>query len=186
MAGVQKINQTRQIIIWGLTWKRITVFLISDENKIVMETQKILNIFTRPGKLLFGVCSALSQKLNLSPTVVRIAFIVLTLFFIPLGIVLYIIFYVTTFQNKNRKVTLGLLGALLGVPLSYYFQSDIIKNYRGSGMFSYLKNFPKIVDEYDRFVGNGWDIVSNLFLSVIIFAIMGVVAGYFMDKKINK
>lgn len=151
-----------------------------------METQKILNIITRPEKLLFGVCSALSQKLNLSPTVIRIAFIVLTLFIIPLGIVLYIILYVTTRQMKNRKVTFGLLGVVLGVPLSYYFQSDIIKNYRGSGMFSYLRNFTKIVDEYDRFAGNGWDIVFNLFLSVIIFAILGVVAGYFLDKKISK
>lgn len=151
-----------------------------------METQKVLNIFTRPEKLLFGVCSALSQKLNLSPTVIRIVFIVLTLFIIPLGIVLYIILYVTTRQMKNRKVTFGILGAVLGVPLSYYFQSDIIKNYRGSGMFSYLRNFTKIVDEYDRFVGNGWDIVFNLFLSVIIFAILGVVAGYSLDKKISK
>lgn len=157
--------------------------MISSENSIVMETQKILNIFTRPEKLLFGVCSVLSQKLNLSPTVVRIAFIVLTLFFIPFGIVLYIILYATTRQMKNRKVTFGLLGAALGVPLSYYFQSDIIKSYSGSGMFGYLKSFTKIVEEYDRFVGNGWDIVSNLFLSAIIFAIMGVVAGYFLDKK---
>ena len=84
---------------------------------------------------------------------------------------------------KNRKITFGLLGAVLGVPLSYYFQSDIIKNYRGSGLFSYLKNFTKIVDEYDRFAGNGWDIVSTLFLSVIIFAILGVITGYFLDKK---
>lgn len=160
--------------------------MISDENKIVMETQKILNIFTRPEKLLFGVCSALSQKLNLSPTVIRIAFIVLTLFLIPLGIVLYIVFYATTHPMKNRKVMLGLLGAVLGVPLSYYFQSDIIKNYSGNGMFSYLRNFTKIVDDYDRFVGNGWDIVSTLFLSVIIFAVLGVVAGYFLDKKTSK
>lgn len=148
-----------------------------------METQKILNIFIRPEKLLFGVCSALSQKLNLSPTVVRIAFIVFTLFFIPFGVVLYMGLYLTTRQKKSKKITFGLLGAVLGVPLSYYFQSDIIKNYRGNGMFSYLKNFTKIVDEYDRFAGNGWDIVSTLFLSVIIFAIMGVVAGYFMEKK---
>ncbi|MFA5327642.1 MAG: PspC domain-containing protein [Prolixibacteraceae bacterium] len=148
-----------------------------------METQKILNIFTRPEKLLFGVCSALSQKLNLSPTVIRLAFIVFTLFFIPFGVVLYIGLYLTTRQKNNRKITFGLLGAMLGVPLSYYFQSVIIKNYRGNGMFSYLRNFTKIVDEYDRFVGNGWDIVSNLFLSVIIFAILGVIAGYFLDKK---
>jgi len=53
-------------------------------------------------------------------------------------------------------------------------------------MFSYLRNFTKIVDEYDRFVGNGWDIVSNLFLSVIIFVILGVVAGFFLDNKISK
>jgi len=151
-----------------------------------MENRKTLHFFTRPEKLLFGVCSALSQKLNLSSTVIRIAFIVFTLFFIPFGVVLYIGLYLTTRQKKSRKISFGLLGAVLGVPLSYYFQSDIIKNYRGNGMFSYLRNFTKIVDEYDRFVGNGWDIVSNLFLSVIIFVILGVVAGFFLDNKISK
>jgi phage shock protein PspC (stress-responsive transcriptional regulator) len=150
-----------------------------------METQKILNIFARPDKLLLGVCSAISQKINLSPTVIRIAFLVFTLFFIPFGVVLYLGLYLATGQKKSRKITFGLLGALLGVPFSYYFQSDIIKNYSGSGMFSYLRNFTLMVDQYDRFVGNGQDIVFNLLLSIVIFAILGVIVGYFGDKQIK-
>ncbi|ALJ06532.1 hypothetical protein APS56_15935 [Pseudalgibacter alginicilyticus] len=105
---------------------------------------------------------------------------------IPLGVIAYICFYLATAQNKNRVITFGLLGAVLGVPLSYYFQSDIIKNYGGnSGMFSYLRNFTKIVDQYDKFLGNGWDIVFNVFFSVLIFALVGGAIGYYLDKKGN-
>jgi len=68
-----------------------------------MENRKTLHFFTRPEKLLFGVCSALSQKLNLSSTVIRIAFIVFTLFFIPFGVVLYIGLYLTTRPKEKQE-----------------------------------------------------------------------------------
>jgi len=148
-----------------------------------MNTRNIISFFKRPEKLLFGVCSSLSQNLNLPISAIRISFIVITIIIIPVGIILYIGLYLAIIQKKNRMKTFGFLGAFLGVPLSYYFQSDLVKNYGGNGMVSYMRNFTKIVDEYNKFVGNGWDIVYNLFLSVLIFAIIGVVTGYFLDKR---
>lgn len=146
-----------------------------------MDTQNILNFFTRPGKSLFGVCSKLSHKLGLAPVGARAAFIVLTLLFVPLGIIAYLGLYLATVQNKSRMVTFGLLGILLGIPLSYYFQSDIIKNLMG--MFSYLGNLPDVVDGYNGFIGNSGDIVFNIVLSMVVFALVGGAIGYFMDKK---
>jgi phage shock protein PspC (stress-responsive transcriptional regulator) len=152
-----------------------------------MDTRNIISFFRRPEKLLFGVCSYLSQSFNLPSSVIRISFIVITFIFIPVGIILYIGLYLVVIQKMNRMKTFGLLGAVLGVPLSYYFQSDMVKNYNGgNGMVSYMRNFFKIAEEYNKFLGNGWDIVFNLFLSVIIFAIIGVVAGYLLDKRENK
>lgn len=149
-----------------------------------MDTRNIISSFKRPEKLLFGVCSYLSQNLNLPSSAIRISFIVITFLFIPVGIILYIGLYLVVIQKMNRMKTFGFLGAVLGVPLSYYFQSDMVKNYNGgNGMVSYMRNFFKIAEEYNKFVGNGWDIVFNLFLSVIIFAILGVVIGYFLDKR---
>jgi len=149
-----------------------------------METQRILDFFKRPEKLLLGVCGKLSQKLGLPPMAIRIALIIITLIFIPLGILLYIGLYLVIDKKKGRLVSFGLMGGLLGIPLSYYFQSDMIKNWPGnSGMVSYLGNFTKVVDQYDQLWGNGWDIVYNVFVSVIVFALVGGAIGYFMDKK---
>lgn len=152
-----------------------------------MDIQNITQYFTRSQKLILGVCSTIAQKYKLPPVGIRIALIVLTLIFIPLGIIVYLGAYLSFNQRKGRMVTFGLLGALLGIPLSYYFQSDMVQNYGSlygnTGMFSYLKNFTTIVDEYDKYVGNGWDIVFNVLLSIVVFALVGGAIGYFMDKN---
>lgn len=149
-----------------------------------METQKILNFFTHPEKSLLGVCSRLAKKLKLSPVSVRIAFIVLTFIFIPLGVVIYLGLYLLSKQNSSKVIFFSMFGAILGVPLSYYFQSDIFKHYGGgTGMFGYVKGFIKNVERFDKYTGNGWDIVFNLLLSVIIFAALGGLMGYFIDNK---
>lgn len=146
--------------------------------------QHILRFFTRSDKSLLGVCNKLSQKLKAPPAGVRIAFIALTLLLIPLGIIAYMGLYLTVVQHKNKIITFGLLGALLGIPLSYYFQSDLVKNYgSNNGVFGYLRNFIKMVEEYNEFVGNGWDIIFNTFLSMIVFALIGGASGYFFSKK---
>jgi len=73
-----------------------------------------------------------------------------------------------------KKVIFGIVGAVLGLPLSYYFQSDIIKAKVG-GVGGYMKNFNKL-SEVDG-------VVSNVFISVFIFAVLGVIIGYFIDKN---
>ncbi|WP_108425836.1 PspC domain-containing protein [Flagellimonas amoyensis] len=149
-----------------------------------MDKETIIHFFTRPEKSLLGVCSTVANTFKVPPVGVRVALIILTLIFIPLGIIAYIGLYLVFNKKKGKMVTFGLLGALLGIPLSYYFQSTIIQNYGGnSGMFSYLRNFVSMVDEYDRFVGNGWDIVFNVLLSIVVFALIGGAVGYFMDKN---
>jgi len=149
-----------------------------------MDTQKITDFFTRPNKSILGICSTLSTKWSISPLVLRIALILLTLIFIPLGIIAYIILYLLIDPKKNKIITFGIIGMVLGIPLSYYFQSDVVRLYGGgSGMISYLKNFITIVDQYDAYVGNGWDIIYNVFLSIVIFTVIGGGIGYFIDKK---
>ena len=150
---------------------------------IIME-RYLLNFFTGPEKSLLGVCSAISHKIKLPSVGVRVAFIVLTLFFIPLGIITYLVTYLVSVRKGKSMVRFGLLGAVLGIPLSYYFQSDVVKNFGGSsGMFSYLRTFTKMVDEYDRFFGNGIDIIYNVLMSVLIFALAGGAMGYLLDKN---
>ncbi|HET8736316.1 MAG TPA: PspC domain-containing protein [Pricia sp.] len=149
-----------------------------------MDLQNITHFFTRPEKSLLGVCSSLSKKLSLPPVALRIALIILTLLFIPLGVIIYVIAYLIINPKKSKIVTFGLLGAVLGIPLSYYFQSDIVKFIgETSGMFSYLKNFAQTVDDYNEYVGSGWEIVLNVLLSIVVFSIAGGAIGYFMDKK---
>lgn len=151
-----------------------------------METQNILNFFTKQEMSLFGVCSKIAKKLKLSPLIVRIAFIVLTFIFIPLGIVAYLGLYILLKQNNSKVITFSIFGAVLGVPFSYYFQSDIFKHYgSGTGMFGYVRGFIKNVERFDKYTGNGWDIVFNLLLSVAIFAVLGGLLGYFISNKEN-
>ena len=146
-----------------------------------MDKQRTLDFFTRSEKSLFGTCSKLSKKLNVSTLTIRIALIVLTLLFIPFAIIVYAGLYLIL---NHKMVTFGLFGALMGIPLSYYFQSNIIKSYGGnSGVFGYLRNFTQTVERYDKFVGNAGDIIFNVILSVVIFAIVGGAIGYYISKK---
>jgi len=144
------------------------------------------NIFTRQNKLILGVCNKLSTKFNIKPFVVRIIFVVLTLSFIPLGIILYALL-AALYNNPttNKQITFTILGAILGIPFSYYFQSDIVKN-MANGMFGYLTNFFKIADNVQRYVGNEGSLFGNILLSVVICAIIGGVIGFFIDKKIQQ
>ncbi|MCK9414534.1 MAG: zinc ribbon domain-containing protein [Prolixibacteraceae bacterium] len=73
-----------------------------------------------------------------------------------------------------KKVQFAFIGAILGLPLSYYFQSDYVKSKVG-GMGGYLKNFGDVVSNSD--------LVGNVILSVVIFALVGGVIGYFVDEN---
>jgi len=73
-----------------------------------------------------------------------------------------------------KKVTFSIIGAILGVPLSYYFQPEMVQEKIG-GIGGYVKNFGDIIGEKD--------LIGNVIMGVIVFAIIGFVLGYIMDKK---
>ncbi|HCS19065.1 MAG TPA: hypothetical protein DIW47_00625 [Bacteroidetes bacterium] len=72
-----------------------------------------------------------------------------------------------------KKVTFAIIGALLGIPLSYYFQSDLVQVKVGGSIGGYMKHIGDIAEH-----GN---IMGNILLSMAIFAVVGLVIGYFMD-----
>lgn len=74
----------------------------------------------------------------------------------------------------NKKVLFAIIGAILGIPLSYYFQSEMVRAKVG-GIGGYLQNFGDIVSD-----GN---LLGNVILSVVIFAIVGGIIGYLIDKS---
>ena len=77
----------------------------------------------------------------------------------------------------NKKVLFAIIGGVLGIPLSYYFQNAMVQAKVG-GIGGYISHFDKILSE-----GN---LMGNVVLSVIIFAIIGFVIGYFIDKSETK
>ena len=71
-----------------------------------------------------------------------------------------------------KKLLFAILGGILGIPLSYYFQPEIVRAKTGS-IGGYLENFGDILENSD--------LVGNVLLSVVIFAIIGGVIGYLID-----
>lgn len=76
--------------------------------------------------------------------------------------------------SNMKKIIFTVVGAILGLPLSYYFQPDIIQAKVG-GIGGYIKNFGDILEAKD--------LISNVIIGVIVFAIIGFIIGYFMDKN---
>ena len=153
--------------------------------KSQMDTQKIIQFITRQEKILLGVSSKLALRLNLQPIVIRIVFVVLTLLFIPLGILAYLGGYLILNKMAGKMLILALIGAFLGIPFSYYFQSEMVQRMAG-GIMGYVKNFVSIVDDVDRFVGNGMDIIWDAMIGVVVFMLIGGAIGYFMDASKRK
>ena len=146
-----------------------------------MDQKTILDHFTRPQRLLLGASGKLAVKWKLPPVAIRTAFMVLTLIFIPLGALLYLVAHWAMNKMGNHRLGLALLGGLLGIPLGYYFQSDTVRAMAG-GMAGYLKKFPEIVDTVDRFLGDGLQVVWNGLLGVVVVALIGFVLGHMLDR----
>lgn len=72
------------------------------------------------------------------------------------------------------KIILTIIGALLGIPLSYFFQSELVRSKFG-GVGSYLQ---KLGD-----VTSNSDLVGNVIISVVIFAALGLLIGFFIDRS---
>jgi ABC-type antimicrobial peptide transport system permease subunit len=73
-----------------------------------------------------------------------------------------------------RTIIFAILGAILGVPLSYFFQPEIVKSKVG-GIGGYIQHLDQIVQNES--------FLTNVIVSVVIFAIVGGIFGYFMDKN---
>ena len=75
-----------------------------------------------------------------------------------------------------RLIVFAIYGAILGLPLSYYFQSDMLKAFIG-GISGYIKNFGDVLREKD--------LMPNVIIGVVVFALIGVIIGYFILKNEN-
>ncbi len=152
-----------------------------------MNSQKIRTYFSKPEKLLLGVGAAVAPKIGIPTLAIRITLLLITLLFIPIGILLYLILYLAFVSRQGKKLTFSLAGALLGIPFSYYFQPDMVKRWRGAtGVFGYILNFPSIMEQYQQIVGNAWVLLGNILLSMLIFAFIGGAIGYYSEKNFNR
>lgn len=69
------------------------------------------------------------------------------------------------------KTIIGIiLGAIIGIPLSYYFQSDILQNF--VSLPKYLANIGDLMTN-TKFI----DLTPNIFKSMAIFAVIGGIIG---------
>lgn len=78
----------------------------------------------------------------------------------------------------KKKYKYAIIGAIAGVPLSYFFQPSLLRKL--IGFFDYLNNFADIDKVYRAFGTN--TIRNNIILSVIVLAAIGFAIGYFKDK----
>lgn len=74
----------------------------------------------------------------------------------------------------KKKGFFAIIGAILGIPLSYYFQSAMVQAKVG-GVGGYMTNLGEIA--------NDPNLLGNIILSVVIFTIVGGIIGYFLDKS---
>lgn len=103
-----------------------------------------------------------------------------------LSLVLFIIGINSLLKYKNistqkllnmKKVIFGIIGAILGLPLSYYFQPDMVQVKVG-GIGGYIKDFTEVLEAKD--------LISNVIMGVIVFALIGFIIGFLMDKNANQ
>jgi len=73
-----------------------------------------------------------------------------------------------------KKTTYTIIGAIAGLPLSYFFQPEMVKDYVG-GLAGYIKHFADILDESDLY--------GNVVAGVVVFGLVGLLIGYFIDKN---
>ena len=75
------------------------------------------------------------------------------------------------------KTVIGIIiGAIIGIPLSYYFQSDILQNF--VSLPKYLANIGDLMSN-TKFI----DLTPNIYKSMGIFAVIGGVIGLVLGKR---
>ena len=90
--------------------------------------------------------------------------------------ILFLIKTVPSFTVK-MKIILTIIGAILGLPLSYYFQSDMLHMMVG-GISGYIEKFGDVLDESE--------LIGNVIISVVVFAVIGFFVGNYLDKNCNR
>ena len=76
-------------------------------------------------------------------------------------------------NNMNKKVKYAIIGAIAGLPLSYYFQPEILR--QKISLLDYITNLGKMFEaDY---------LLKNIFMSVVVFAAIGYAIGYFSEKN---
>ncbi len=73
-----------------------------------------------------------------------------------------------------KKTIFTFIGAVAGIPLSYYFQPEMVQAKIG-GISGYIKHFDEIIKTDD--------LVGNVITGIVVFAVVGFGIGYFLDKN---
>ena len=90
--------------------------------------KKTHNLIRTENRLIGGVCSAMGTKFGISPTLIRIAFVILSIFFaFPIIIYFIIWFILPTNKSISQQTTNssslwigGILGGITGAILGFY------------------------------------------------------------------
>lgn len=92
--------------------------------------------------------------------------------FLPLLLLAGLFFLIWHYQKNPAKIgkiiVFAIIGGLLGIPLSYFFQSN------SRSIASYLNHFNNGLTE---------DFVGNVGVGIVIFAIVGAIVGYIISEK---
>ncbi len=154
---------------------------ISTEIKEKLSAPFLIKAFKIKILLVIGTIFIMTQKTDWAVSIISIvvAFLIGLLINMPLiNKISKSIIEKISELSLSKILSLSFLGALLGIPLSYYFQPEIVKGIMVNP-FKYIGHFDEILKSEGLF--------PNVIISVIIFAVVGGIIGYFVDKGgINK
>lgn len=74
-----------------------------------------------------------------------------------------------------RKIIFAILGAILGVPISFYFQPEMVQIKVGGGVGGYIEHFDDIIKDSN--------LLGTVILCMVILAIVGALIGYLIDDN---
>lgn len=80
--------------------------------------------------------------------------------------------------SMEKRDLLALVGFILGLPLSYFFQSDFIRSKFSIG--EYIGAFPRLLTSGDS------NLIIPIAISCVICAVMLGIVGHFMDLAEKK